>query len=161
MRKTPLPTPQQVRETLQMLLGREIEVETGADMVNPKAEGGAVVGVFDAQPGHNLAALWVSDLPLSAYIGAALGLIPARTAEEAANVGLTELLSENLREAINVAGSLLNCEGAPHVTLESVYAPGEWLPADAAQWVMAYVPREDLKVSVQGYGEGTLSIVVP
>ncbi|MCG2802869.1 MAG: hypothetical protein L6311_12340 [Cellulomonas sp.] len=161
MRKTPLPTPQQVRETLQMLLGREVEVETGADMVNPQSEGGVVVGVFDAQPGNKLAALWVSDLPLSAYIGAALGLIPARTAEESAQLGLNETISENLREVINVAGSLLNCDGAPHVTLSSVYAPGEWLPADVAQWVMAYVPREDLKVVVPGYGEGCLSILVP
>jgi hypothetical protein len=74
---------------------------------------------------------------------------------------MSPLLMENLREAINVAGSLLNAEGAPHVTLEGVYAPGEWLPADVSGWVKAYVPRQDLKVFVSGYGEGVLSIVVP
>jgi hypothetical protein len=160
MSGTPLPSPQLVRETLQMLLGRDVEVETGADMVNPKGEGGAVVGVFDG-PGNKLAALWVSDLAASACIGAAIGLMPPRAAADAAAGGLSELITENLHEAINVAGSLLNADGAPHVALKGVYAPGEWLPADVAGWVMAYVPRQDLRVFVSGYGEGCLSIVVP
>jgi hypothetical protein len=160
MSGTPLPSAQLVRETLEMLLGRDVEVETGADMVSPQAEGGAVVGVFDG-PGHKLAALWVTDLAASAYIGAAIGLVPPRTAAEAAVEGMSPLLMENLREAINVAGSLLNAEDAPHITLEGVYAPGEWLPADVAGWVKAYVPRQDLRVLVSGYGEGVLSIVVP
>jgi len=158
---TPLPNPQDVKEMLEMLLGREVEIATGADMPSLTAEGGQVVGVFETDPYRKLVALWVSDLGLSAAIGAAIGLLPAATAAEAAELGLTSVLAENVREAVNVAGSLLNAEGSPHVVLKDVYLPGERLPADVATLVSSYVPRHNLKVVVaNGYGEGVLSIVV-
>ena len=161
MNETPLPSPQDIREMLEMLLGREVSITTGADMPSLNAQGGQVVGVFETDPYHNLTALWVSDLPLSAAIGAAIGLLPATVAVEAAELGLTTTLGENVREAINVAGSLLNSEGTPHVVLKDVYLPGDRLPTDVATLVSSYVPRHNLKVVVaNGYGEGVLSIAV-
>jgi hypothetical protein len=158
---TPLPNPQDIKEMLEMLLGREVAITTGADMPSLNAEGGQVVGVFETDPYRKLTALWVSDLPISAAIGAAIGLLPASVAVEAAELGLTTSLGENVREAVNVAGSLLNAEGAPHVLLKDVYLPGERLPADVATLVSSYVPRHNLKVVVSnGYGEGILSIAV-
>ncbi|MCL2424096.1 MAG: hypothetical protein FWD11_09455 [Micrococcales bacterium] len=161
MNETPLPNPQDVKEMLEMLLGRDVEIATGADMPSLSAEGGQVVGVFETDPYRKLAALWVSDLGLSAAVGAAIGLLPASMAAEAAELGLTGVLAENVREAVNVAGSLLNADGAPHVILKEVYMPGERLPADVASLVSSYVPRHNLKVVVaNGYGEGVLSIAV-
>ena len=145
-----------------MLLGREVAITTGADMPSLNAEGGQVVGVFETDPYRKLAALWVSDLPISAAIGAAIGLLPAAVAQESAELGLTTALGDNVREAVNVAGSLLNAEGAPHILLKEVYLPGDRLPADVATLVSSYVPRQNLKVVVSnGYGEGILSIAVP
>lgn len=161
MNGTPLPTPQQVREMLEMLLGRDVQVTTGADMVSLAAETGATVGVFVTDPGKRLAALWVSDLPLSARMGAAMGLLPPAVGNEGVELGMTPALNENLREAINVAGSMLNAEDAPHIILEEVYPPKETLPRDVVGLVQAYVPRYDLKVEIAGYGAGVLSIVVP
>ncbi|MCL2455080.1 MAG: hypothetical protein FWD18_07275 [Micrococcales bacterium] len=159
--KTPLPAPQQIREMLEMLLGRDVEMEIGADMPSRAADSRLVVGVFITEPIRNLAALWVSDLAISATIGAAIGLMPAGAAEEAAELGLTPMLADNVREAVNVTGSLLNAEGAPHVILDEVYLPGERLPKDVDPMVSAYVPRHNLKIKIPGYPEGILSIAVP
>ena len=56
--------------------------------------------------------------------------------------------------------SLFNAEGAPHVKLDALYEPRSPLPADVAQWVLAYVRRTDLEMDVAGYGPGSFSLLV-
>lgn len=156
---TPLPTAQDVREMLEMLLGRDVTVETGAD--KPSLADGVMAGVFVDASLH-LRALIVLDLSCSAFVGAAMGLIPAAGARAAVeDRSLTPALAENAQEVINVGGSLLNAEGAPHLRLDAVTYPGERPAGDVAGLVSAFVPRLDLKVAVAGYGEGLLSVVVP
>ncbi len=159
--ETPLPSAKDVRELLEGLLGRDVDVLTGAPMVDPAAGGGALVGVYvDRLLG--LRALCLFDVPLAAHAGAAIGLVPAPVARESAESEVLDpVLEENARELLNVAASLLNGEDLPHVRLDAVYAPREPLPADVAQWVKAYVRRTDLEVTVAGYGTGGLSLLVP
>jgi hypothetical protein len=108
-----------------------------------------------------LTALVILDLDLAARVGAAIGLVPSRGAEEAINAGaLPDNLLENASEVLNITASLFNAEGAPHVKLDVVYAPGEPVPADVAQWVLAYVRRTDLDVDIAGYGPGRFSLLV-
>ena len=155
---TPLPTAKDVRELVEMLVGREVTVETGGAMVDPAAR--ALVGVY-VDRGMRLVAVVLLDVPLAAYVGAALGLVPARLAAEAAELGeLPPALAENAGEVLNVTASLFNAEGAPHVRLDRVYQPGEPVPGDVAPWVLAYVRRTDLTMSVAGYGEGAFSLLV-
>ncbi|WP_230684860.1 hypothetical protein [Cellulomonas sp. JZ18] len=157
--QTPLPSAKDVRDLLENLLGREVVVTTGGDMVDPEAPGGALVGLFVDRLLH-LRAMILMDLALAAYVGAAIGLVPRPAAEDAAAGGLSPNLEENAREVINVASSLLNGPDVPHVRLDSVYAPGEPLPADVVPWVKAYVRRTDLRVEVSGYGRGGWSLLV-
>lgn len=155
---TPLPTAKDVRELVEGLVGRDVAVETGGAMVDPAA--GALVGVY-VDRAMRLVALVLLDVPLAAHVGAALGLVPARTAAEAAELGeLPATLAENAGEVLNVTASLFNAEGAPHVRLDRVYAPGEPLAADLAPWVLAYVRRTDLTMQVAGYGGGSFSLLV-
>lgn len=157
MSVTPLPTPLAVREMLEMLLGRDVSVESGAD----KPSGAVTVGVF-VEKSLAVRALIVMDLPLSAACGAALGLIPAAGAAAAVADGvLPPLIADNVQEIINVGGSMLNAEDAPHVVLDAVTFPGSPPPGDVAGLVSAFVPRLDLNVSVAGYGGGILSVVTP
>lgn len=158
--ETPLPPARDVRELLEGLLGRGVDVTTGGAMVDPAA--GALVGVYVDRL-LRLRALVLMDVPLAAHVGAALGLVPARTAAEAAELGaLPPALAENAGEVLNVTASLFNAEGAPHVRLDTIYeAPDQPLPADVAQWVHAYVRRVDLTVEVDGYGAGAWSLLVP
>lgn len=156
--ETPLPSAKDVRELVEGLVGRDVTVATGGAMVDPAL--GAMTGVY-VDRRLALVALVVLDVPLAAHIGASLGLVPARTAAEAAELGeLTPALSENAGEVLNVMASLFNAENAPHVRLDRVYQPGEPLPADVATWVPAYVRRTDLDMEVAGYGAGAFSLLV-
>ena len=157
---TPLPPAKAVRDLIGSLVGREISVFTGGPMVDPKAEGGALTGVY-VDNRLKLTALVLLDLPLAACLGASLGLVPARVAREAVEEGyLPESLSENAGEILNVLASLFNVEGAPHIKLDALYEPRSPLPADVAQWVLAYVRRTDLEMDVTGYGGGNFSLLV-
>lgn len=157
---TPLPTAKAVKDLLEAILGRDVDVTTGAEAVDPAQAPGAVVGVY-TQDSLALAAVVILDLPLAAYVGAALALIPRGGAEAAVEDGvLPDSLLENTAEILNVTTSLFNVDGAPHHRLYATYAPGATLPADVAQWVLAYIPRLDLTVEVQGYGPGRLSVLL-
>ncbi|MBF0689158.1 MAG: hypothetical protein IR158_15500 [Cellulomonas sp.] len=160
MTETPLPTAKHVRELLCGLVGREVDVRTGAPMVDPSSEGGAMVGLY-VDGLLRLKAMCLLDVAAAAHLGAALGLVPARLAQDCAVSQVLEApLDENAAEVLNVLASLLNVEGAPHLRLDAVYQPREALPADAAPWVRAYVRRTDLVVEVPGYGSGGFSLLV-
>jgi len=157
---SPLPAAMEVRELLEGMLGRDVDIETGADAVDPTTFPGAVTGVYvDDQ--LRLSALVVIDEPLAACLGAAIALVPALTAQAAIDDGfLPPALFDNAAEILNVMASLFNAEGAPHLRLYATYAPGETLPADVATWVPAYVRRDNLAATVKGYGRGLISVLV-
>lgn len=158
--RTPLPTAVEVRDLIEGMLGRDVDVTTGGAMVNPEVDDGALVGIF-VDRHLKLAAIVALDLPLAAYAGAAIALVPPSGAEFAIEEGaLPAALFDNSAEILNVAASLFNFERAPHLKLDRCYAPGDPLPADVAKWVLAYVRRLDLGVSIKGYGSGKLSALV-
>ena len=100
-------------------------------------------------------------LPLAAYAGAALGLVPLPRVQEAIESGvLTDDLTENFNEFVNVMASVFNENPeAPHLKLYKVHAVGEKLPSDVASSLGYVVRRLDLRVEVSGYGAGRLSSV--
>lgn len=160
MSATPLPSALDVRELLEGLLGREVEVTTGGPMVDPGGEGGALVAEFVSDQ-MQLSAIVVMDVPLAARAGASIALMPSHASENAVGAGeLTDVLLENAGEILNVMASLFNAEGAPHLRLNAVHPPQAALPNDVAGWVMAYVPRLDLECEVSGYGPGNVSVLV-
>lgn len=160
MTTTPLPTPMEVRDLLEGMLGRDIDMLTGADAVVPEKFPGAVTGVY-VDDMLRLSALVVIDEPLAACLGAAIALIPVQTAQTAIDDGfLPPTLFDNAAEILNVMASLFNADGAPHLRLYATYAPGEALPADVAKWVPAFVRRENLNATVKGYGSGLISVLV-
>ena len=120
-----------------------------------------VVGVYHDQQG-NLAALSLADLPFAAATGAALGMIPAAAAAEAVQVGrLSDTLLENYREVANIMASVLNSPSSPH--LKSV---GAWttdddeLPDEIWDVLTAARKRREFAVTIDGYGNGRLGIVI-
>jgi hypothetical protein len=156
---SPLPGAKDVRDLLEGMLGRDVDVRTGGAMVDPNAEGGAQIGTYVDKLG-TLRAVVVADLALAARAGAAIALMPAGGAEVAIEESaLSEALFENAYEILNVMASLFNVGDAPHVKLDGCWAPGGAVPADVAQWVLSYVRRLDLDVDVRGYGPGRLSIL--
>lgn len=159
-RPTPLPAALEVRELLEGLLGRDVDGKVGAPPVNPGEPPGAVTGIYvDDQ--LKLRALMLVDVPLACYVGAAIALIPARTAAASAEQDMIAPdLFDNTCEVLNVAASLFNVDGAAHLRLYQTYAPREHLPADVQRWVLAYVQRLDVELEVAGYGTGRASVLV-
>lgn len=157
--QVPLPNAMDVRVLAEGLLGRDVTVMTGAGAVNPREAPGAAVGVY-VNNRLTLSAIIVVDFPLSAFIGAALGLVPVTAARAAIEDGvLSSAMFENVAEVLNIAASLFNREGAPHLRLHAAYAPGEALPSDVQGLSTAFVRRIDLELSVAGYGGGRISIL--
>jgi hypothetical protein len=121
---TSLPRAMTVRDLLQGMLGRDVDVATGASMVNPSLRGSALVGIF-VNRFLKLSALMLLDIQLAARAGAAIALVPSRAAEEAIeDRDLPESLLDNASEILNVATSLFNVGSAP----------GDPLPNDVARW---------------------------
>ncbi|WP_127126416.1 hypothetical protein [Georgenia sp. SYP-B2076] len=160
MRETPLPSTKALVEMLHGMLGRDVAATGSIDPLTPATPGGVVVGVYTST-GLRTAALVALDMPLAARAAAALALMPPRTAEAAIeNQYLSEPLTENVAEILNVTASLLNADDAPHVRLFRVHGPQELLPADVAGWLRGYGSRVDTGVTIRGYGDGGISVVV-
>lgn len=154
-----LPSTKAVRDLLADLIGREVTVAPGEPVVfGSGATGTAAVYVTDKL---QMAAIAVLDLPLTAYLGGALGLLPVGGVEdmlaegEVSNAGL-----DNVHEILNVASALFNVPGAPHVKLYSLVSPGDLPPVDVSSLMKVMGRRLDLGVDVPGYGSGALSLVL-
>ncbi len=157
MTTTTLPSPKDVRDMIEGLLGRGVTVQPCSPLETDKPHSVAVY----VDDNLNTAAVGVLDLPLSAYTGAAIGLVPPGAAEAAVEDGvLPGSVRANLDEVLNVLSALFNTPGARHLRLYATYAPGEPPPTDISGIVRALGRRLDLTVSVSGYGEGRFALVL-
>lgn len=152
-----LPSPKDVRDLVEGLLGRDVTVSPGRP-VAPTAEVRAGVGVY-VDDNLKMAAAAAADLAFCAFAGSALGLIPAASAEGAAEEGLTPAMWENFCELLNIGASLLNADGATHLRLYGTTSPAELPPNDVGELLRGFGNRIDLQIGIAGYGTGSLSIV--
>ena len=158
LKPTPVPSAFEIREVFQGLLGREVTWEGTSHQVDPLD--GAVCGVY-ADDFGNLAALILADVPLVAWAGSAIALLPLAGAEQSVADNLvTPAQFDNFSEILNVAASMFNKRDTPHLKLQEAFAPRETLPAEAQKWVLFPASRIDGTLTVQGYGEGRISVVV-
>ncbi len=154
-----LPHPKQLRDLLTDLLGREVEVSPGNPLA-PSAEAPATFSVY-VDDSLSICSLILVDLGLSARAGAAIGLMPPPTAAEAiADRSIPDTMRENLYEVLNIASAMFNVEGARHTRLHEVYYAGDAVPPPVLAMSFTLGQREDLNVSIGGYGGGRLSVVL-
>lgn len=152
-----LPAALTIRNLLEDLLGREVTITTANPPVAQDMRRTIVAIYVDSTT--KMTAVLGLELPLAAYAGAALGLMPPGGAEDCVEEGqLSATLAENVGELCNILTSLLNQEGSPHVKLYKVYVPPEPLPNDAQALLLALGNRTDLQVEVARYGKGKLSL---
>ena len=154
-----LPTTMEIRDLLGGLLGREVTL-TPAPPLLPSASDPRSVAVF-VDDSQAVRAVIVCDLGFSAYAGAALALLPVPVAQEAIEAkALDETLTETLYEVLNVAAALFNVGEAAHVRLLELHPAGPALPAAVTGRMLTLGRREDLEVTVTGYGTGRMSVVL-
>jgi hypothetical protein len=153
-----LPEPDDVRNVLHGLLGRDITVtrETAASI---PLEAKYVVGLYEREDAK-VGGLVVADLELAAYAGAALSLLPIGVAKESIADGVIEdSLLENFREVLNVGVQWFTAKGNPRVVLAEVYPPGAPLPDDVKLVMAAPNDRLDVDAEVAGYGKGRIRLL--
>jgi hypothetical protein len=153
-----LPEPKEIRDLLEDLLARKVEVSVTDPPPAADLERG-IMSVYRFE-GNGLAAAFGMDLPLSAYIGAAIGLLPPGGAQDCVDEGvLPPTHADNVREVCNVMASLLNHPGRPHVKLERTVTQ-DAPPDDVRTILIQRANRLDLAVDVAGYGRGRLAVTV-
>lgn len=153
-----LPHEKELCDLLTDLLGRDVKLSPD-DPVPTGLQDSFSVATF-VTDSLATTALAVLDLPLSAHLGACLGLLPAGAAEDAiAASNLPDVLRENLYEVVNIVSALFNVPNAPHVKLYALHGPGDPLPADVRGWLGQRGGRLDVHLSVTGYGGGRFSFV--
>ena len=80
MSLTPLPNAKEMRDLLEMLMGRQVEVNPDYEIIKPDEDYAAVAFFNDAM--GTVCAAVTMDFAACAYAGAALQLIPAAGAED-------------------------------------------------------------------------------
>lgn len=157
--QTHLPAPKEVRDLLADLLDKEVTLRPGPPFgVAPFYPASVATYVDDTLVVRAVVAI---DLPGSAYIGAALALVPLSVAELAkADERLTGALAESLQEVCNIMSSLFNAPGANHLRLYAAQISGEPIAPDARARTQILGRRADYIVEIVGYGTGRLTIVL-
>jgi hypothetical protein len=156
---TPLPHPKEVKDMFADMLGRDITVAPCDPYTPVMTDRHSVAVYIDDQ--NQMQAVAVLDLPLSVWVGAAIGLVPAGGAEDQVDEGeLSKTVRDNLYEVLNIFSALFNKPGATHLKIYSIHAPGEAVPSDVALLVKSLGNRVDLDVTVAGYGGGKFGIVL-
>jgi hypothetical protein len=154
---SPLPGRAAVRSLVEDLLGRPVEL-ADAGPVPTKPSNVVAVYVTDQLA---MTAVAVVDLAGAARIGGALGMVPRGGVDDAVDEDeLPGMLRENCYEVLNVLSAAFNVPGAPHVRLYEMYGPNVSLPSDVAARAQALGDRLDVVLSIAGYGDAHLSVVV-
>lgn len=148
-----IPSLEVVKQNLKTLLRRNIDI---SKIAPPPAAHTAIVGIYKAGDGREIAAC-LCDVAFAAYTGAAFSLIPRRVADESVDANkLDEILEDNYGEVLNVLSRLFSTHDSQRVTLSQKLFPPSAIPAAVADADPA--TGLDMKVEVDGYGEGMLSL---
>ena len=154
---SPLPNRHSVRNTIQDLIGRDVDLSDGNPVENKSTN---VVAVYVTDK-LATSAVAVVDLECAARLGGSLGMVPRMVVDEAIKAReLPTTLEENCYEVLNVMAAVFNLPNAPHVRLYEMYGPNAAIPADIAALSAMVGSRMDVELKIAGYGSGLLSIVV-
>ena len=152
-----LPAPKAVKDMLEAMLGRDVDVALGDPVA---VQSCAALGVFHTDLGQ-LSSVVLTDLPLAAYLGTSIALIPAGGAEAAIEDGaLSPAVFENVCELLNVFASVLNEHSDTHQRLVSTSPGVIGASGDAVELAAHPANRLDLTVTVSRYGTGSWSVVL-
>ncbi len=155
--QSPIPNRHSVRNTIQDLIGRDVDL-SDANPPGPKSTNVVAVYVTDKLA---TSAISIVDLECAARLGGSLGMIPRMVVDEAIKAReLPTTLEENCYEVLNVLAAVFNVPNAPHVRLYQMYGPNAALPPDIVALGVMLGSRMDVELKIAGYGTGLLSIIV-
>jgi len=150
-----MPVPEEIREFFGDLLGKGVSVEKRAEFDFNDENLVAVSAVFVEDDG-TVGGACVADLPLSAYAGAALAMVPKPVAEESVKAGgLEDSLKDNYHEVANILTAVLNGPSVPHLKIREL---SEGVPDEIKDLVVKAAGRRTFDVTITDYGSGQLAL---
>ncbi len=155
-----LPKNKNVKDLLEGLLGREVELDPSGEKMSPiDAVGGLIATYCDDDSQLRAILGWSSDA--GAYVGCSLSLIPLGIAKAmAAERSLRHDPVEGLSEVSNVVAAVFDHPQNPHVRMNHTYYPTASAPQELTTFMFQHANRVDFDLSVKGYGAGKMSVVV-
>lgn len=154
-----LPTRREVAELMSVLLQRDVTATDSASLFFNDREP-RIVGDYVNDEGC-VAAVTVCNLGFANRAAAALSMLSPATAEEAIKTGKVEgILLENLHEVLNVMVQFHNDGDRPRVKFRSTSSIPGLLPRDVRGLYSHPAARRTYDVSIEGYGDGRISLMV-
>jgi hypothetical protein len=146
-----------VQIVLRGLYDKPVQVQP-APKFDPGMGKPAILAVFVDNTDKTVGVI-VCSLSIAARLGAALSLIPDRTAEDAVKKGiLDESLLDNFREVMNICSSLFSEHHGSRVHLNKVTGKIAAPPAEYKTLMASPAARADMNVEIPGYSGGALSV---
>jgi len=160
MGAVPVPVRASIRDLLSDLIGVPVGVTQAPAPMELSEDRPAYAATYRFDDGR-IAAMTVCDLSVATATGAAIGMMPRADAlhEVEEHGRLVGDLEEFFREVVNVFAKLLNSPTSPHVVLRSVDPVPGPIRADAARMALRPGARQDVRVEVQGFDPGLLTIL--
>jgi hypothetical protein len=152
------PSNKEVKDLFDGMLGREVTISEGTPVTAADSPKPTIATYVDDT--GRLSAVVLMEFALTAYCGAALGLVPKGGAEVAIEERqLPESLLDNASEILNVMANTIGSARGEHQKLAETFGPHVPTPPHLAAWAAQAGARVDLRLDVAGYGTGALSIV--
>lgn len=153
-----VPSDTDVKNALAMFFGEDTVIGEGENIALDSKEAFQAAD-FISPEGETVAA-FVCDLPLTAYAGAALTMIPAAGAEDAVKTGdVSKLMLDNTYEVVNIISQFLMNNHTPHLKLSKMYSAKE-APDALKEMVGKTAEQISFKVDIPNYGSGNISIMI-
>ena len=150
-----MPSATQLGEFLRDLLGKEVALTAQPSELGTDAADGLLCGVLVEEDG-SVGGVCIADLNAAAYAGASLAMIPKGAADEAVAAGeLTQTLSDNFAEVVNIVTGIVNSPIQPHLRMQGV----EVGVSDTVRALLIKASgRASFDVDIEDYGTGRLAL---
>lgn len=166
-----LPAPKELRDLFHDVLAKDVALRPGPPFAVSDFYPASIASYVDET--LTVRAVVALDLPLSAFAGAAVALLPGSAATAAIQLGsVTGALAASVSEICSAMAALFTTglptglttglttgTGRP-LRLYAAHVAGSALPADARMRTQVLGRRQDFFVDVAGYGTGRLAVVL-
>ncbi|MGB5581250.1 MAG: hypothetical protein WBM54_06260 [Woeseia sp.] len=148
-----MPDKKSIRELLEMIFGKGVIVaKLPAVDTSDK-----IVATF-VNDDDQLVALCACDRNFASYSGGALSLIPPDAINEVIDKGeMTEIMSENFHEVMNICSKLLMSDSSAHLRLDKTLSAAE--SADSIS-SLAAARASAYSIEIPRYGKGAVHFLV-
>lgn len=154
-----LPKPLQLSKTLVMLFGGKVPATPGKPLDLKPNSGNLLVSYIDDD--DKVVAACACDIPLAAYAGSALSMLPANAANDAIKrKKLEQTMLDNLYEVANILSTLIMDDTTPHLRIGELYSDLSKLPDEVQEMLRKVQGQAHFTLNIPRYGNGCLSLLI-